>query len=74
VSLTIVNGVPVYGTPDHMAQAGVTTIEDVSVCGEKRSLNSQALTVSGAFAAATTQLGNALTGQNTSLGPIAECN
>ncbi|MBP2429177.1 5-methylthioadenosine/S-adenosylhomocysteine deaminase [Bradyrhizobium japonicum] len=74
VSLTIVNGVPVYGTPDHMAQAGVSTTEDVSVCGEKRSLNSQALTVSGAFAAATTQLGNALTGQNTSLGPIAECN
>jgi 5-methylthioadenosine/S-adenosylhomocysteine deaminase len=72
VTLTIVNGVPVYGTTDRMTQAGVTATEDVSVCGAKRSLNSGAMT-SGAFSVASTQLGKALTEQKTSLGPIAEC-
>ena len=72
VTLVIVNGVPVYGAPDHMTQAGATGTEDVTVCGAKRSVNSQAMT-SGAFSVASTQLGKALSDQKTSLGPIAEC-
>jgi hypothetical protein len=72
VTLVIVNGVPVYGAPDRMTQAGATATEDVTVCGAKRSVNSQAMT-SGAFSVASTQLGKALTNQKTSLGPIVEC-
>jgi 5-methylthioadenosine/S-adenosylhomocysteine deaminase len=72
VTLVIVNGVPVYGASDRMTQAGATATEDVTVCGTKRSVNSQAMT-SGAFSVASTQLGTALTDQKTSLGPLAEC-
>jgi hypothetical protein len=73
VSLVIVNGVPVYGTAERMTQAGVTGAEDITVCTDKRVLNSQALT-NGAFSTVVTQLTTKLAGENSVLGPIAECN
>jgi 5-methylthioadenosine/S-adenosylhomocysteine deaminase len=73
VTLVIVNGMPVYGTAERMTQAGVTGAEDITVCSDKRALNSQALT-NGAFSAVVAQLTTKLTGENSALGPIAECN
>jgi 5-methylthioadenosine/S-adenosylhomocysteine deaminase len=72
VTLVIVNGVPVYGTTERMTQAGVTGMEDITVCGDKRSLNSQSLG-NGSFSAAAANLSAKLAAQNTALGPIAEC-
>jgi len=73
VTLVIVNGVPVYGTTERMTDLGVTGTQEITVCADKRVLNNQALT-NGAFSAAVSQLSTALAGQNTTLGPIAECN
>jgi hypothetical protein len=51
----------------------VTGAEDIIVCTDKRVLNSQALT-NGAFSTVATQLTTKLAGENSVLGPIAECN
>ncbi|MEA2823026.1 MAG: 5-methylthioadenosine/S-adenosylhomocysteine deaminase [Bradyrhizobium sp.] len=73
VTLVIVNGVPVYGTGERLMQAGVSDIEDITVCAEKRALNSKALT-NGSFSNVVAQLTTKLANENSQLGPIAECN
>jgi 5-methylthioadenosine/S-adenosylhomocysteine deaminase len=73
VTLVIANGMPIYGTAEHMTQAGATGTEEIAVCTDKRVLNSQALT-NGSFSAVVTRLTTKLAAENSALGPIAECN
>ncbi|MBR0764492.1 amidohydrolase family protein [Bradyrhizobium japonicum] len=73
ITIVMVNGMPVYGTAERMTQAGVTSVEDITVCSDKRSLNSVALT-NGVFSTAVAHLTTKLAGENSALGPIAECN
>ena len=68
VTLVIVNGLPVYGTVERMTQPGVTGSEDITVCADKRALNSQALT-NGAFSTVVAQLTTKLADENSALVP-----
>jgi cytosine/adenosine deaminase-related metal-dependent hydrolase len=66
VTLTLVSGVPIYGTDEHLTKLGATGAEKVTVCGETR-------TAALPLAGLTARLQKALAGESLQLGPLAEC-
>lgn len=45
ISLVVVNGIPIVGTPEYVKKLGVSDVEPLSVCGSARVLNSSAMPV-----------------------------
>ncbi len=43
VTLTLVNGAPIYGAPEHLRALGAAKVENIAVCGQGRAFNSAAL-------------------------------
>jgi cytosine/adenosine deaminase-related metal-dependent hydrolase len=72
ISLVLINGVPLYGEAEKLRRVGVSTTEEISVCGITRLLNTSKLTV-GMWADIKTRLSAAMAALNVSLGPLAEC-
>lgn len=66
VTLTLVGGVPIFGTRAYLEKLGVTGAETVTVCGETKAA---ALPI----AAITDRMQKALTAEKLRLGPLAEC-
>lgn len=71
VMLTIIDGVPLFGAPDHMSAAGITAVETVNLCGQDRGINPASI-VDG-LADITARLTGALRAENLTLAGLAEC-
>ena len=71
MTLTLIDGVPVYGTPDHLATLGVTASEAVTLCGEAKGINPQSM--ADGFADITARLTGALHAEDLTLAGLAEC-
>jgi cytosine/adenosine deaminase-related metal-dependent hydrolase len=71
VEMVFVDGVPLYGTPERFKELGVPA-ETISVCGQRRVLNSSALPA-GSFAAVTQRLAVKVKAAGSELAPLAEC-
>jgi len=72
VTLTLVNGVPLYGTVEHFNALGIATVEGLGVCREKKVLNTQALP-EGGLLGVMRRLTQALAPENLRLASLAEC-
>lgn len=72
VTLTIVNGTPVFGAPGHLTSLGASAVEPIAMCGEERAINRSALT-NGPFADLTARLSAALSAEKIHLAGLAEC-
>ncbi len=72
VTLTVIDGVPLFGTSDHMSALGVTALETVNLCGQARAINPHA--IADGFADITARLTGALRSENLTLAGLAECN
>jgi len=71
VTLTMVNGQPVYGAPEHLQALGSPNVEILSVCGQVRGFNSQALPKS--YAALSAALRQRLKAFRIELAPLFYC-
>lgn len=71
VTLTMVNGVPVYGSATNLSALGAEP-EAVRICGEARAVSRQALPAGG-FAEVVKRLRAALTAEKLTLADVAEC-
>ena len=72
VTLTMIDGVPVFGAADHMSALGVTAQENVNLCGQDRAINPTS--IADGFADITARLTGALKAENLTLAGLAECN
>lgn len=71
VTLTLVNGVPLYGSAPNLSALGAEP-EAVRICGEARAVSRQALP-SGGFAEVVKRLRAALAAEKLTLADVAEC-
>lgn len=71
VTLTLVNGVPIYGTKDYLDAAGATGGEPVTLCAQTKAINPRAMP--GKFADITARLTVALLAEKLTLAGLAEC-
>ena len=71
VTLSMIGGVPVYGSKDYLETLGAGASESVTLCGQAKAINPQA--VSGKFADITARLTLALAGEKLTLAGLAEC-
>ena len=71
VTLTLVNGQPVYGAPEHLRALGAPNVETLSVCGQTRGFNSRALPKS--YAALSAALRQRLKAFRIELAPLFYC-
>ncbi len=71
VTLTMVNGVPVYGAKDYLDAAGATGGEAVTLCAQTKAINPKAMP--GKFADITARLTVALLAEKLTLAGLAEC-
>ncbi len=72
VTLTMIDGVPLFGIPDHLSALGVAPLETVNLCGQDRGINGRAIT--DGFADITARLTGALRAETLTLAGLAECN
>ena len=72
VTLTMVDGKPVYGALGYLTALGVSDVDGVTMCGTARAINRAALPAGG-FTGVTTRLSDALTAKNIRLAGLAEC-
>lgn len=71
VTLTMVNGVPLYGAADHLTALGAGRTEAIPVCGQTRAFNGAALPLS--YAALKNRLAEKLKAQGVLLAPLVYC-
>lgn len=72
VTLTMIDGKPVYGAQGYLTALGVSEIDGITVCGAARSINRAALSTDS-FTNVTKRLSDALTAKNIRLADLAEC-
>jgi 5-methylthioadenosine/S-adenosylhomocysteine deaminase len=72
VSLTLVDGVPLYGDRAYLSTLGIGKIEAIDICGQPRGLNSAALP-DGPFKDADDRIAAKLQQSSIAIGPLAEC-
>ncbi len=70
VTLTLVNGVPIYGSRDYLDALGAAP-EAVTMCNQAKAINTQAMP--GKFADIIARLTLALAGEKLTLAGLAEC-
>lgn len=69
VTLTVVNGAPLYGDAAYLKALGVAAPEALTVCGAAKAVDPKVLPIG----AITARLQKALAAENLRLGPLAEC-
>ena len=72
VTLTVVNGVPVYGTPGYLASLGIPDVDTVTLCTEARAINRTALPGDN-FTKVAARLSATLAAEKIQLAGLAEC-
>ena len=72
VTLTMVGGVPLYGSKAHMTALGLTAAEAVKVCAADMAVNGPAMG-QGGLAGVAARLATALAGEKATLAGLAEC-
>ena len=72
VTLTMVSGVPLYGSKANMTALGLATAEAVKVCGADMAVNGTAMG-KGGLAGTTARLTTALAGEKAVLAGLVEC-
>ncbi len=71
VTLTVVGGLPIYGTQEHLAALGQKDSGPADVCGQTRAVGRDAFP--DLLAPIVTRLSDALAQENIKLAPLAEC-
>lgn len=72
VTLVMIGGTPVFGSPDHLQRLDVWQTETVTVCGATRAVNAAALPA-GPLAPLTASLAQGLRDRGQRLGELADC-
>ncbi len=71
VDMVMINGVPVYGSPEMLERFGVA-MEPLTICGRPKALNSAALPA-GSFAGVSARLEQRMKALGAELAPLDEC-
>ncbi len=72
ITLTMVGGMPLYGSAAHLATLGLKEAEPVKVCGTDMAVNGPALGIGG-LAGTAARLRKALAGEKATLAGLVEC-